>query len=104
MDYSIVPNPETQSKMEFYYSPYNRTLGYGKFMDFESESQSSNNSQQEWFKKKWKKIADLVLDDKYEFGEVGFIAKHVNQMKAVNKFINFRRFIQKQRKWSDFYF
>jgi hypothetical protein len=85
MDYSIVPNPKTQSKMEFYYSPYNRTLGCGKFMNFESErsSRDSKDSQQGRSKKKWKKVADLILNEKYEFGEVDFFAKHINQMRRV---------------------
>ena len=35
-NYKPIPSDELEAKLDFFYSPYNKSLHYGKHMDFEN--------------------------------------------------------------------
>ena len=37
MDYNVLPDEKTQSKLDYFYSPYNNSIEFSKFMKFGKE-------------------------------------------------------------------
>lgn len=50
-EYTVVPTNEVQKKMDYFFTPYNRSLPYEKYMKFDSDGEE------------WKEITDFILDN-----------------------------------------
>ena len=62
LNYNILPNKQTQKKIDYLLTPYNQTNYIYKFMSFWEDCESNEGNSESLSAQRWNKISKLVLN------------------------------------------